>query len=455
MPSVLSESIITLIRKLHVSNTWVDDINSAIIHRLKEIKTLFPMKNAAAIDITSNVDEPNQNIDLEKLCSHVWSAMAVIGGFDRGLRMGGFCKLKSSGKRGIVLGIVKPGIIPVKVQWEPDGEITDVSSPSQIDFIEPPPFNTYRLVGLTPEILTHLSRLSGITDEITMPIVNLTKEEEELLVPENFVDKRSQPAWKSSSDSKLIGLGHDGSKGLARTMESLTDEMVSSILDEVKRISEKIATTQSDTRLDDIEAKKCAELKRSEARLLQNRLLKIEANVMQLSFLQFAALKCLHSVLTSSKYSELFLVSNNFNLKVANEEMRDVVKNIMRNIVEKSIEQSKLRNVVSMDEMERAASVLHANYIKCKINGMYSDFNDAPERKPAVKTRKMSVCSLHSANLTCSGGGNTSSGNNNTSGGGNGAAMAGQMFTFRPPTSLAVNSSSPWNILDPYSASQG
>lgn len=66
---------------------------------------------------------------------------------DRGLRIGGLCKHKESGKRGIVLGIMKKGITTVKVQWEPDGDITDVSL-SFLEHIDPNPFNCLKLTGM-------------------------------------------------------------------------------------------------------------------------------------------------------------------------------------------------------------------------------------------------------------------------------------------------------------------
>lgn len=44
--------------------------------------------------------------------------MAVIGGVDRGLRVGGQCIHKPSGKKAIMLGTLKKGLASVKVQWD-------------------------------------------------------------------------------------------------------------------------------------------------------------------------------------------------------------------------------------------------------------------------------------------------------------------------------------------------
>lgn len=48
----------------------------------------------------------------------VWPALAVIGGVDRGLRVGGQCIHKPSGRKAIVLGTLKQGLASVKLQWD-------------------------------------------------------------------------------------------------------------------------------------------------------------------------------------------------------------------------------------------------------------------------------------------------------------------------------------------------
>lgn len=52
---------------------------------------------------------------------HVWPALALIGGIDSGLRMGGRCRDKLSSRHGTVLGVSKRGSKSVKVQWD-DGD---------------------------------------------------------------------------------------------------------------------------------------------------------------------------------------------------------------------------------------------------------------------------------------------------------------------------------------------
>ena len=55
---------------------------------------------------------------LAALCTEVWPVLAVIGGVDSGLRAGGLCLHKASGRRAILLGVLKEGSSLVKLQWE-------------------------------------------------------------------------------------------------------------------------------------------------------------------------------------------------------------------------------------------------------------------------------------------------------------------------------------------------
>jgi E3 ubiquitin-protein ligase HERC1 len=71
-----------------------------------------PQKDHLYLDKTTDAG------DVERLCKEVWPVLAVIGGVDRGLRVGSKCTHKSTGKRAIVLGTLKAGLTSVKVQWE-------------------------------------------------------------------------------------------------------------------------------------------------------------------------------------------------------------------------------------------------------------------------------------------------------------------------------------------------
>lgn len=55
---------------------------------------------------------------LAALCTEVWPVLALIGGVDSGLRAGGLCLHRPSGRRAILLGVLKEGSSMAKLQWE-------------------------------------------------------------------------------------------------------------------------------------------------------------------------------------------------------------------------------------------------------------------------------------------------------------------------------------------------
>lgn len=55
---------------------------------------------------------------LDTLSWEVWPVLAVLGGVDSGLRAGGLCVHRASGRRAVLLGVLKEGSSLAKLQWE-------------------------------------------------------------------------------------------------------------------------------------------------------------------------------------------------------------------------------------------------------------------------------------------------------------------------------------------------
>nr|CAI5839109.1 unnamed protein product [Callosobruchus analis] len=352
--AVLVESYVALLRRLHSSPTWTEDVNSALMLRLSRIESLFPV-----IDVN---DEAKKKCDMkiDELCSSVWPALVVIGGLDRGLRMGGICRYKANDKKAIVLGILKKGITTVNVQWESDRGVSDVSL-STLEYVEPIPFDMSKFKPVPSSVLLHITRLSGITNEITFPSYDLTEEEERLLNPHASKAKKAfGEGLRCNSDSQL----HNQNSERPRTMESLTNEMVSNILGEVTRLSaERITASQSESTIKEgIEGPVRESKKDLKTRLLECKLLHLEHECLKLAFLQFAALKVLGTLITTSSFTDLFTISSS-NLS---SDTGSCMREIMRALVTKSISQCKLPDIVSTADLERAETVLHLSYTKCK-----------------------------------------------------------------------------------------
>lgn len=276
--------------------------------------------------------------------------------------MGGLCKHKETGKKGVVLGILKRGITTAKVQWETNCETADVPI-ALLEHIEPTPFCVQKLTGVTLELLKMITQLSGITNEIKMPHYHLTVDEEKLLLPESTRRKTLNDVFHGcSSDPQLCQVKNPDNckRNLAKTVESLSNEMVSNIMGEIRKMSSEKAVNQDETEAEVNEER--MEMKRQ----LMIKLLNIEHESLQLAFMQCAALKTLSLLLATNNYSQHFLFPSVFDKETSCEDTTDAIKWIMSHVVNKSIQQCKLKSIVSIAEIERAESILQLNYVKCK-----------------------------------------------------------------------------------------
>uniref|UniRef100_A0A3B4BK83 Uncharacterized protein n=1 Tax=Periophthalmus magnuspinnatus TaxID=409849 RepID=A0A3B4BK83_9GOBI len=110
--TVLLESTLQLLHKLHQCDHWSSNINQHIHTQLELISPLVKDK-----------DFGQSEAKLTALCTEVWPVLAMIGGVDSGLRAGGVCRHRPSGRRAIVLGILKEGSSLCKLQWE-EGDLS-------------------------------------------------------------------------------------------------------------------------------------------------------------------------------------------------------------------------------------------------------------------------------------------------------------------------------------------
>jgi len=96
----------------------------------------------------------------------VWPALAVIGGVDSGMRVGGQCTHGPSGRKATILGTLKQGLSTLKLQWvDKEADISD-GALNHLEASQPEPFDSSQFVGLTADIIKQITRLSGITDEV-------------------------------------------------------------------------------------------------------------------------------------------------------------------------------------------------------------------------------------------------------------------------------------------------
>uniref|UniRef100_A0A3B5B272 Uncharacterized protein n=1 Tax=Stegastes partitus TaxID=144197 RepID=A0A3B5B272_9TELE len=132
--TVLLESTVQLLRRLHQCDQWSPHINQHIHSHLESLKKTRGSLSSAHTEREENDkakdlagDDTRELLPhrrslteakLAALCTEVWPVLAVIGGVDSGLRAGGVCLHKPSGRRAILLGVLKEGSALAKLQWE-------------------------------------------------------------------------------------------------------------------------------------------------------------------------------------------------------------------------------------------------------------------------------------------------------------------------------------------------
>lgn len=149
--TVLAEATTQLVRILHRSERWTQTINQSILQRLQQIRGCLRegaspagatrLRKSRSAQSREEQDEKEEEREedrgrsgrhtaaelseahLRTLCHQVWPVLAVIGGVDGGLRMGGRCVHKQTGRHATLLGVVKEGSTSAKVQWD-EAEIT-------------------------------------------------------------------------------------------------------------------------------------------------------------------------------------------------------------------------------------------------------------------------------------------------------------------------------------------
>ncbi|XP_063334410.1 probable E3 ubiquitin-protein ligase HERC1 isoform X1 [Pelmatolapia mariae] len=194
--TVLLESTVQLLRRLHQCDQWSPHINQYIHTHLELIGPLLREDNSGnfstGLSASHNEKEENDKdltgdhtkdvlshcrflseAKLAALCTEVWPVFALIGGVDGGLRAGGLCLHKPSGRRAILLGILKEGSSLAKLQWEEaDLSVSSMNSwsPSDTPIISLDPCDisccdVTRLGGLKPTVLLDLIYLMGLLEE--------------------------------------------------------------------------------------------------------------------------------------------------------------------------------------------------------------------------------------------------------------------------------------------------
>ncbi|XP_030650140.1 probable E3 ubiquitin-protein ligase HERC1 isoform X2 [Chanos chanos] len=390
--TVLAEATTQLIRILHRSERWTAPINHCMLQRLQHIRGCLReggtsggsrLRKSRSAQSREEQDDREEERDedrrraggrhctpelsdthLRTLCSQVWPVLAVIGGADGGLRVGGRCVHKQTGRHATLLGVVKEGSTSAKVQWD-EAEIT-ISFPTfwspsdtplyNLEPCEPLPFDVARFRGLTAALLRDLTALASLQDDVAKPAARRherrhrheqeeresetrteTKEGGDLRVSHSLDEVRSHAAPNSRSESELAAYALDAPQpppeGRRRQQEAETRGNVQ----EIAALS--------------------------------------EVHAIQLSYLYLGAMKTLSVLLSCSKYAELLLIpkvlpdsshnadcaSSSPGASVCQEEaeMRTALQFLMRHMVKRAVMRSPIKRALGLADLERAQAMIY------------------------------------------------------------------------------------------------
>ncbi|XP_057398661.1 probable E3 ubiquitin-protein ligase HERC1 [Balaenoptera acutorostrata] len=390
--AVLAEATIQLIRILHRTDRWTYCINKKMMERLHKIKICIKdsgqkLKKSRSVQSReeNEMREEKESKEEEKgkhnrhgladlsepqlrtLCIEVWPVLAVIGGVDAGLRVGGRCVHKQTGRHATLLGMVKEGSTSAKVQWD-EAEITISDTPLyNLEPCEPLPFDVARFRGLTASVLLDLTYLTGIHEDMGK---QSTKRHEKKHRHES--EEKGDVEQKIESESALdtrTGLTSDDVKSQGTTSSKSENEIASFSLDST------VPGVESQHQITEGKRKNHEHISKN------HDIAQSEIRAVQLSYLYLGAMKSLSALLGCSKYAELLLIpkvlaENGHNSDCASSpvvhedvEMRAALQFLMRHMVKRAVMRSPIKRALGLADLERAQAVIY----KLVVHGLLED----------------------------------------------------------------------------------
>ncbi|KAI4901439.1 hypothetical protein NFI96_014722 [Prochilodus magdalenae] len=397
--TVLLEATVQLLRRLHLSDDWTPHINLHMSRRLDLIGPLMRegahcrhghgSKEQAECGGMERERSPGESwrspevfcgptglseAQLSMLCGEVWPVLALMGGVDGGLRAGGVCLHKPSGRRATLLGVLKEGSPLAKLQWE-ETDLTMSDTP--LSFLEPcdvPQLDISRCSGLTPAVLFHLILLTGVLEE-----------------PELGAGAGAGPRVGERVSGKSRSNAQNNSEGGGRSeLEQRLDEDIARVmmLEEGTTVLGRMTglteedKSKADGRKEDNQGE--AESPRTPKPFkeeqdgapcpltlsLQPRadLFALELHAIRVSYLLLGALKSLAVILNCGKFTDLLLVPkaetaaglgspDPARCPAAAEEgaeLRSVLQFLVRSMVKWAVRPSPIKQPVALADLERA-----------------------------------------------------------------------------------------------------
>ncbi|XP_053504405.1 probable E3 ubiquitin-protein ligase HERC1 isoform X4 [Ictalurus furcatus] len=353
--AVLLEATVQLLRRLHHTEAWTPHINQYMSRHLELISVVMregtqhtqggggkeQAEGGEDAEREWKVRSPDLLCDgqLGVLCSDVWPVLALIGGVDGGLRAGGACLHKPSGRRATLLGVVKEGSSLAKLQWEE----TDLT----VSFLNSWSPSDTPLSSLEPCDVPQLdmSHCSSFTASTIFDLILLTGVLEE-------VEPKSRTRARTHSRKQI------GSEGGTRSeLEKKLDEDITRV----------IMLEENDTESDEFQEsikvpKPPGEAQEGVAFTAQQKAdaFALELRAVRVSYLLLGALKSLAVILNCSKFTDLLLVpkaepsGGAGGPEQSSVELRSVLQFLVRSMVKWAVRPCPIKQHVTMSDLERA-----------------------------------------------------------------------------------------------------
>ncbi|XP_040914291.1 probable E3 ubiquitin-protein ligase HERC1 isoform X7 [Toxotes jaculatrix] len=391
--TVLLESTVQLLRRLHQCDQWASHINQYIHTHLELIGPLLKEDDfSQGISPTHCEKEENDRdkdrtgdntgevlahrrslseAKLAALCNEVWPVLALIGGVDSGLRAGGLCLHKPSGRRAILLGVLKEGSSLAKLQWEEaDLSVSSMNSwsPSDMPIISLEPCDisccdVARLGGLKPTVLLDLICLMGLLEEQGwLGAYSATKRK---CSEENMKEGEAQSCLDEDVSDEVRWLTEDERRKL-KDQKAETDPFISP------------SATKDATKIADHHEVNCLPHQTSQTSKVEA--FALEMRAVRVSYLLIGALKSLTVIFSCEKLSDLLLVPkhdppnsspsplSNLNPdqgKASSKqwdesaELRSVLQYVVQSMVKWAVRPCPIKQSVSLTDLERAQVMIY------------------------------------------------------------------------------------------------
>ncbi|XP_077974377.1 putative E3 ubiquitin-protein ligase HERC1 isoform X2 [Styela clava] len=316
--TVLAEECVQLIRLLHNNDnngklslyhhhllsdsiySWSTIVNSEILERMEELRNV-PSEDDKDISHKDpdevQILESNSNVAISNVLCRLWPVLALLGGLDSGLRVGGKCVYFPLQSQSHVLGVVRNHPTVIKLYTDEQDPPYPDSTSSRLLPQSGADFNFENLPLLSSSILINLAKAAGVLE-----------------TPKNKSSK--QVSAKQSKES--IKIESDLDSEIAKEMDNEYD-----ITDTMKGleagVEENEIPADNDGNLQPESSNTSFETAESSTD---------EESVMQDIVLQSSAIKCLCALLGSRRYVELLLHPKKKKSEKDNENISDKDKEI-------------------------------------------------------------------------------------------------------------------------------